>query len=222
MTTAVALPEKVTAEAHEVVRVASAIVINDDITYAEAGEFQRSAKQMRQKIADFFAPLKKAAHETHKALTAAEKKEIDPIDTALQDVQRKMGAYQIECERQRREEEAILKAQAVEAAKQEALETAEYAEFMGNDTAAQAIRATADSNAQLAAHTVSVEKYAPKVDGQAARTNWKFEIVDASLLPREYLMPDERAIGAIVRARKGAVNIAGVRVFSDTKVTVKA
>ena len=221
MTTAVALPDNVTAEASSIVSAANAIAINDDISYAEAGEFQRAAKQLKSKIADFFDPLVQKAHEAHKALTAARAKELEPINAAIETASRKMGAYQLECERQRREEEAILRKQAEEAAKEEAEATAEYHELMGNTASAEAVRAYADHGAKMAANAVTVEAYAPKVDGQAARTNWKFEVVDATKVPREYLTPDLVAIGAIVRARKGCIEIPGVRVFPEHKVTVR-
>lgn len=222
MTTAVALPDNVTAEASSIVKAASEIVIHDDLSYAEAGEFQRAARQLRQKVVTFFDPLVTKAHEAHKALTAARKRELDPVDAALLEVQRKMGAYQLECERQRREEEAILRKQAEEAAREEAEATAEYHELMGNTASAEAVRAHADHGAKLAANAVTVEPYAPKVDGQAARTTWGFEIEDESKIPRQYLTPDLKAIGAIVRARKGCIEIPGVKITSETKVTVKA
>ena len=46
------------------------------------------------------------------------------------------------------------------------------------------------------------------------RTDWKAEIVNGSLLPREYLMPDETKINAVVRASKGTIPIPGVRIYS--------
>ena len=46
------------------------------------------------------------------------------------------------------------------------------------------------------------------------RTDWKAELVNPSLLPREYLMPDETKINAVVRASKGSIQIPGVRIFS--------
>ena len=64
-----------------------------------------------------------------------------------------------------------------------------------------------------------VESHAPKHKGTRKRTDWKHEVVDAASLPREFLMPDHTAIGAIVRARKGETNIPGVRVWAERKRT---
>ena len=62
---------------------------------------------------------------------------------------------------------------------------------------------------------VVLEKQIPKVDGLGVQKNWKFEIVDANLIPRQYLKPDEVAIGGVVRSTKGAVTIPGVRIYSE-------
>jgi hypothetical protein len=59
------------------------------------------------------------------------------------------------------------------------------------------------------------------IDGSYNRTDWKFEIVDAFALPREYLQPNVEAIGAVVRSTRGAVAIPGVRVWSETKPVVR-
>lgn len=48
---------------------------------------------------------------------------------------------------------------------------------------------------------------------------WDFEIVDAGLLPREYLVPNETAIRGVVKSLGDNANIPGVRVFkTDTVV----
>ena len=73
--------------------------------------------------------------------------------------------------------------------------------------------------AQQAAATVSTPVIAPKipeVKGVATVEVWKYVVEDASILPREYLIPDQVAIGAMVRAKKGDTKIPGVRVYSET------
>jgi hypothetical protein len=45
--------------------------------------------------------------------------------------------------------------------------------------------------------------------------NWKFEVVDASQVPREYLSPDLAKIGAVVKSLKDACVIPGVRVYNE-------
>jgi hypothetical protein len=48
---------------------------------------------------------------------------------------------------------------------------------------------------------------------------WKHEVIDAAAVPREYLMVDDRAITAAVKA--GIRNINGVRIFEDAEMRVR-
>ena len=57
--------------------------------------------------------------------------------------------------------------------------------------------------------------------GLTVREDWKFSIVDAALIPREYLIPDEKKIGRIVRAMKDATNIPGVRVYAEKGIATR-
>lgn len=60
-----------------------------------------------------------------------------------------------------------------------------------------------------------IESEIERVDGIKKRTAYKFEIEDESLIPREYLCPDEKKIGAVVRATKGNLNIPGVKIIRE-------
>jgi len=62
-----------------------------------------------------------------------------------------------------------------------------------------------------------VKSKAPKIEGLGFRTYWKFEIIDADKLPREFLKADEVAIGAYVTKQKELGKILGVRIYSEKK-----
>lgn len=53
-----------------------------------------------------------------------------------------------------------------------------------------------------------------KVEGSHSYDRWMCEVVDEKLVPREYMMPDMKALNKIAIATKGKVGIAGVRFFS--------
>lgn len=53
------------------------------------------------------------------------------------------------------------------------------------------------------------------VKGISTRDNWKFEIINAAIIPREYLIPDAAKIGGVVRAMKSSANIPGIRVYNE-------
>ena len=55
-------------------------------------------------------------------------------------------------------------------------------------------------------------------DNISVRTVWKFEIVDANLVPREFCCPDTQKIGALVADTCGAAVIPGVRAYSEDVV----
>jgi hypothetical protein len=62
----------------------------------------------------------------------------------------------------------------------------------------------------------------PKVQGISNRVVWKFEIEDESLLPREFLMPDERAIAQVVNEQQGDTKIPGVKVIKDVQIGARS
>lgn len=48
--------------------------------------------------------------------------------------------------------------------------------------------------------------------------SWDFEIVDAGKIPREYLIPDVKAISGVIKSLGDRANIPGIRVFEKTSV----
>ena len=58
--------------------------------------------------------------------------------------------------------------------------------------------------------------------GLTVREDWKFSIIDHNLIPREYLIPDEKKIGRIVRAMKEQTNIPGVRAYAEKGVATRS
>lgn len=62
----------------------------------------------------------------------------------------------------------------------------------------------------------------PKVEGMAMRTIWSGEVTDAALLPREYMIPDLKALLALTRAKKGQVTIPGWRAVPSQVMAVNS
>ncbi len=61
-----------------------------------------------------------------------------------------------------------------------------------------------------------------KLAGLAKRTFWRYVIIDAERIPREYLMPDKVKIGQVVRAMKSTSNIAGIEAYPETILAVRS
>jgi hypothetical protein len=57
-----------------------------------------------------------------------------------------------------------------------------------------------------------------KPEGIAFRANWTYTIEDASKIPAEYYVIDEKRIGQVVRATKGSLQIPGVKIYKKESV----
>jgi hypothetical protein len=84
--------------------------------------------------------------------------------------------------------------------------------------------AKADDLALRAATTVApvIVRDPPKVAGVSTREVWKFDITDASQIPREYLVVDEARIRKVVQALKGDARIPGVRIYPERQIAAGA
>jgi len=57
--------------------------------------------------------------------------------------------------------------------------------------------------------------------GVTVRNSWEYTVEDLSLVPREYLMLDEKKVKAVVKAMKDKANIPGIKAFEKGSVAVK-
>jgi len=94
--------------------------------------------------------------------------------------------------------------------------TADFIDQSGDIQTAIELRTAADNVLQDVKEVEVV-----KTKGISTRTNWKFRIVAENLIPREYLVPDEKKLGEIARTEKGGVSIAGVEFYSEEVLAVR-
>ena len=132
------------------------------------------------------------------------------LEEARKSGKRKMMDFEDDQERKRQDEERRLQAEAKKKADDEALAAAEAAEKQGEHEAAAAIISD-----PVAVPVVVVPKQEIKAAGHSRRMVPKFRIANASLIPRQYLKPDEVAIGGVIRALRGAANIPGVEYYEE-------
>lgn len=74
--------------------------------------------------------------------------------------------------------------------------------------------------AMQSASTVAVI-VAPSAPISGLRAVWKFTLEDEAQIPREFLCPDEKKIGAYGKAMKDSAKIPGVRFFNDATIAVR-
>lgn len=201
---------------------AKTLVIRDPLTFQKAGDFLRLIKGMSQEVASFFEPLKKKAHEAHKALTTAEKEKLAPLVDAETHLKRGMAAWQEEEEKRRREEERRLQEEARKKAEEERLALAVQAEESGDVASAEELLAAPVETPLV------IVKAETKVAGVSFRENWKATVTDLRALalgvaegsvPPMAILPNVSFLDGQARALKGQLSYPGVKTYAEKVVS---
>ena len=187
---------------------AGQITIASQSDYESAAAFGRLIKQKSAQIIEFFAPMKKAAHEAHQNICAREKEMLAPLISAEKTVKQVMGDYVMEQERKRREEEERVKRLA-EAEAEKKLQEAMALEASGKKDEAEAALMEADI-----------------VDGASSSIDWEITAVDDTKVPVDFagmcIRPvDTKAIIKLIRASKGQIKIPGISYKSVAKLSFR-
>lgn len=195
---------------------ARSMVVTTDQEFETAAEFLKVVKAMASKVKAIFDPVVARAHEAHKAATAARAQVLSPITEAEGVVKRSMSAFVDRRERERAEAERVAREAARKAAEEERLARALELEQSG-----RAAEAEVELARPVAPQAVAVPIQAPpRVAGVSTKKIWQFEIVDASAIKREFLVPNETAIRSAVQSlNEGAVAVVGgIRVWQETVI----
>lgn len=217
MTTALAYPDTdgIRTQTLDATDAANAIVVTDAATYEAGGAFLKRVKAILKQIAETFDGPIADAHTAHKSMLAAKKKHADPLAAAERTVKNKMVTWKRAEEARQAEKRRKLEAEERRREEERRLAEAERLEAQGRNDEAEAV-----IEAPVVTPPVVMAPAAPKVAGVSTRKVWKFEIVDVSLIPRQYMMPNERAIRSAVQTLGKAATIPGVRAYQDDVMAV--
>lgn len=195
---------------------AKALVIDTPESYSLAAEMLKGIKGLRAKIADTFGPLKAKAHAAWKAIRDEEKKADAPLTEAEGVIKRAMVTWEAEQERIRQAEQRRLAEEARQAEETRRLAEAAALEREAMATGDAALLAEAEDiiAEPVMAPVVILPPATPKVAGISYREQWDYEVTNDALIPREFLVRDDKKIAGVVRAMKGATKIPGIRAFS--------
>jgi len=186
---------------------ANELIIQTDVDATEAtnilGFIATAKKKLEEKRTFFVGPLNGQV----KNINNLFKQYNAPLDNADGTLRRKVLAYRQEQVRQQRKEEERLR----KLAEKEQQRIEKKAEKKGLPAPPPLV--------------MPVIKSAPKtmqatLGSATMKTAWDFQVVDENLVPREYLVVDEKKIRAVVKA--GIRNIPGVRIYQDDKLAVRA
>lgn len=192
------------------------------ITIANNVDYERVGEELKQ-IKSLANALELERKSATKPLDEAKKKIMDwfrlPSERlAIAEATRKraMIIYQQEQEKKRREEEARLAELQRKEAERLAKKAAE-AEAKGKTEKAEELRQQAQEATTIAP---IVPPKVEKINGIKTMKIWKFRIVNEKLIPREYLIPNEKMLGQVAKATKGTIEIPGVEIYPEDTMAV--
>lgn len=202
-----------------------------------SGDDQKNAHGIRQRIKEaedridaLIGPVVESAHRAHKEAVSLLKTLKEPFQRARGTIEEKITRFRVEEERRARaeaedrrrkyEEEvraererqaAVLRAEAEERAKAAASQREK--ERIEREAAALA--------KEVVAAPVAVPKFEVKnegkLEGVSLRKTWSFEIVNEDQIPRKFLTPDLKKLGAEARNMQEKAEVPGVRFFFTEK-----
>lgn len=215
--------------------VAGALVVENQGGLDHAGSLLLEITTYLKRLDAEFDGTIKSAHEQHKKLVAWKAGYAQPAISARDTIKACVAKYLREVEVKRLEAQRFAELEAAQA--ERARREIEAAAMLAQATVQAEASASAESSLEIltdaatkskeiveapvfiAPAVVTPEAVAPK--GLSTSEKWCHVVVDERIIPREYLMVNEKKIAAVVRAMKGETRIAGVRVYADTKITVR-
>lgn len=197
------------------------IATQDDLT--QANSLLKGIKSLRLEVDKEFDPGIQEAFAHHRTLVAQKRKWTDPLDQAERTLKPRIAGYLMEQDRlaqeaARRTEEARLKMlQVADKASDEAYDKIKAGDL---DEADDVVTEAAGKIEEIKAATPApvAKAIAP---GTSLRQIWKWELVDAALVPREYLKIDDKALDAAARIRKDQANVPGIRFYAEATVATR-
>ncbi len=194
-----------------------ALAIVDNATLGVAADFLLEIKRRRKMWAEWNKPAKQKLDALKRELLDREQEIDEPMMRAENEILKPaISRFSVEQESKRKEEEDKLRAKQQKRIDDAKIKEAERLEKAGqNDLAMETIK-----RPDIVPPVIVPRAEAPS--GISFREIWKFEIVDANLVPREYLVIDDKKIAGVARALKGETRIPGIRVYSEKMVAGRA
>jgi hypothetical protein len=173
----------------------------------------KQVKELRKMAEAKRVELTKPLLDHKKKIDDEFKRYIDAYDHIITGINAKLVSYQRAEEKKRAEEIARIEAErrAEEEklrAKLEVAKTDKQRERLENKIA----------DVQFAPPPSIVE---PSAQGLSFREVYSFEVEDVNAIPREFMIPNDTAIGAFIRTTKGNVNIAGIKIIVNKTAVSK-
>lgn len=176
------------------------VSVFDPAAYSEAAEQIKAIATVMDGIEEIIHPYTQQAYKLHRTLTALEASYKGQGEREMGRLKQEMSAFAMEEERRRKEAEAQIAEQHRQAEQNRLLAEAAIVEKDGRPEEAAVIFEEAMT---VRAPATVIAKMTPDVSGTSQRSVWTFDDkIDMETLNREFVVPDLKKIGAVVRSMK--------------------
>lgn len=198
-------------------RWAHALVLHSNEDRAGAIETLRQVKEQRAAVVEFFREMKTRAHAAWKAITEKESGYLKVLDTVERTVKGVVLSYDQEQEAIRLKEERRLQAEADKQAEAERARLLKEAARIRNPERKEEKRAEAEA---VTAAVVTVAPTLEHQEGETTRLTWKARVVNAGLVPRKFMVVDQKALDAHAREWKNEIHVPGVEFYTEVSLAI--
>lgn len=187
------------------------LVVDSAESEQQASDMLNQIKAREKLIRETFDPNIARWYEGHRAATGVRKGFLDKLKPPNTLISSKVLAYRAKQEAIRKAEEDRLRKQAMKEAEDARLAEAECLEAEGRKEEAQQV-----VDAPVVPPPVVLAPRAPQAKGVATVTTWKHKVLDASLVPRQWLVIDAGALAAYAKKMKDVAQVPGVAFYAET------
>ncbi len=175
---------------------ANSIIVCDATSYSFAGNFIAGCKELIAEIEAAHEKAIQSAHKAHKEAIALRDRDLEPVETAMQQVASVALMWKTEQDRLAKAEQERQYQERTKAEQERQLKEAEILEKFGDTEGAQ----RALDMAVIPARPTKFESPAPKIDGLATRKTWKARIVNPHQVNRQFCLPDQTLCNRAVQS----------------------
>lgn len=198
------------------------IVIYDQIDYEKASTLGKGLRELKKTILSTFDPIVEKTRAAWKESIAQKDKYLNPIEHCIEIVDGKIKNYLALKEKERQEAELKLRQEAEEKARKEKEKLEARAEKWNEKGNTEKASDLTEQAEQVEAVVPLVSPNVQKINGQSVRKLWYAEIIDFSILPEKYKLPDITTLNQIARNENlRRENIPGVIFKSKDCITMK-
>jgi hypothetical protein len=187
-----------------------------DAEYTTTATLLKDIKAAQEQVEEEYRGPISDAHKLHHELCAERSTVLLPLVENRNAAVALICNYEAVLEKRRLEMENAARAALIDMERDRKESEALALEAEGRRAEADVVR-----KSDVVIQPVVIQPSTPTTFGVSHREIWKYRIDDEKLIPREFLMPDEKKIGAYAKAMKAAGRIPGVTIFSELSVQAR-